>query len=47
MIRDSYWLDMPYAPSDPLSGDLDVDVVVIGGRRGRSPSRTTISWPVS
>ena len=31
MIRDSYWLDMPYTPSDPLSGDLDVDVVVIGG----------------
>ncbi len=31
MIRDSYWLDMPYTPSDPLSGDLDVDVVVCGG----------------
>lgn len=31
MIRDSYWLDMPYTPSDPLSGDKDVDVVVIGG----------------
>ncbi|MCY3555818.1 MAG: FAD-dependent oxidoreductase [Gemmatimonadetes bacterium] len=31
MIRDSYWLDMPYTPSNPLSGDLDVDVVVIGG----------------
>ncbi len=31
MIRDSYWLDMPYTPADPLSGDLDVDVVVIGG----------------
>ena len=31
MIRDSYWLDMPYSPSDPLSGELDVDVVVIGG----------------
>ena len=31
MTRDSYWLDMPYTPSDPLSGDLDVDVVVIGG----------------
>lgn len=31
MFRDSYWLDMPYTPSDPLSGDLDVDVVVIGG----------------
>jgi len=31
MIRDSYWLDMAYTPSDPLSGDLDVDVVVIGG----------------
>ncbi len=31
MIRDSYWLDRPYTPSDPLAGDLDVDVVVIGG----------------
>ncbi len=31
MIRDSYWLDMPYTPTDPLSGDLDLDVVVIGG----------------
>ena len=31
MIRDSYWLDMPYTPSAPLSDDLDVDVVVIGG----------------
>ena len=31
MIRDSYWLDMPYTPAEPLSGDLDVDVVVIGG----------------
>ncbi len=31
MIRDSYWLDMPYTPSDPLSGGLDADVVVIGG----------------
>ena len=31
MIRDSYWLDVPYTPSDPLSGGLDVDVVVIGG----------------
>ena len=31
MIRDSYWLDMPYAPSEPLSGELDVDVVVVGG----------------
>lgn len=31
MIRDSYWLDMSYTPTDPLSGELDVDVVVIGG----------------
>ena len=31
MIRDSYWLDMPYTSTDPLSGELDVDVVVIGG----------------
>ncbi len=31
MIRDSYWLDMPYTPTDPLSGEIDVDVVVIGG----------------
>ena len=31
MVRDSYWLDMPYTPSDPLSSELDVDVVVIGG----------------
>lgn len=31
MIRDSYWLDLPYTPSDSLSGEIDVDVVVIGG----------------
>ncbi len=31
MIRDSYWLDMPYTPSEPLSGEIDVDVIVIGG----------------
>ncbi len=30
MIRDSYWLDMPYTPTDPLHEGLDVDVVVIG-----------------
>lgn len=30
MIRDSYWLDREYRPSDPLDGDLDVDVVISG-----------------
>lgn len=26
-----YWLDMPYAPRDPLMNDIETDVVIIGG----------------
>lgn len=31
MLQESYWLEMPHSPADPLSDDLNVDVVVCGG----------------